>query len=81
MYEALKAGLLLDDERKALVLGERGGGYVMPDLTADLHENSHVAVVAGGASLETPLQLVEQAMGAQDEPGRAPHHPRRFLCP
>jgi Uncharacterized alpha/beta hydrolase domain (DUF2235) len=34
LCEARKAGLLFDDERVATIMGERGGGYVKPDLAA-----------------------------------------------
>jgi uncharacterized protein (DUF2235 family) len=39
LYEAEAAGLLVDEQRLALVLGEAGGDYVRPDPRAKLHES------------------------------------------
>jgi len=39
LCEARKAGMLLDDERAAIIMGERGGEYVKPDLSAKTHES------------------------------------------
>jgi uncharacterized protein (DUF2235 family) len=39
MDEAAALGLIFDDERRATVLGDRGGGYVKPDPAADAHES------------------------------------------
>ena len=39
MDEAAALDLLFDEERRAIVLGDRGGGYVKPSPTADAHES------------------------------------------
>jgi uncharacterized protein (DUF2235 family) len=39
LSEATKAGLLVDDKRVDLILGELGGGYVKADPTAPAHES------------------------------------------
>ena len=76
--EAIAKGLMVDDDKMALVLGNAGGGHSKPDATARMHEFAHLELVAGGVPLEAALRLGQAGMAPPHEPRQAANNPTRL---